>query len=631
MNEMAHSMTRTCTEFATASVSSSGRRYLATLVGVMSWRMALALALMVGLSLTEGIGLLMLVPLLQLAGLDVQRGSLGGIVGFFSSVFTTVGVRPTLIAVLGLYVLIISTHALLYRWQIIFNFTLHHEFVASLRKRLYRAIADTNWLFFSRSRSSDFMHVLTIEVERVGEATDQLLHLLAAAMVAIPYIAFALRLSAVATGLVFACGGGMMVLLRRKTLVAQSAGEGLSKAMSSLYAAVTEHLGGMKTAKSYGAEDRHADLFARLTEGVRHTSIRAVRNYAEVNLWLNVGSVLVLSLIVYISIEILAIHAAEVLLLLFLFARIMPRFSSMQQTYQSFVGLLPAFTTVMKMQAGCDAAAEPRAWREEQVNLRHGIQFEQVFFSYQDEGKAPVIRDLDLIIKARQTTAIVGPSGAGKSTIADLVTGLLVPDQGRVLVDGMTLSPQRMRAWRNQIGYVSQDTFLFHDTVRANLLWARADASDEEINQALRTAAAAEFVSRLHKGLDTILGDRGVLVSGGERQRLALARALLRRPSLLILDEAMSNVDSENERQIQSAVERLHGKMTILVITHRLSTIRDADVIHVLEQGRLVECGTWDALVAKEEGRFRAMCVAQGIDGTRGLELVHSSNPVLRN
>ena len=192
--------------------------------------------------------------------------------------------------------------------------------------------------------------------------------------------------------------------------------------------------------------------------------------------------------------------------------------------------------------------------------------------------------------------------------------GLIVPNQGSILIDGKEFGPERMKAWRKQIGYVPQDTFLFNDTAKANLLWASPDANEEEINQSLRFAAAEEFVNGLPKGLDTILGDRGVLVSGGERQRIALARALLRKPSLLILDEATSSLDSENEKRIQNAIEKLHGQMTILVISHRLSTIRGADMIHVVEDGRLVESGTWDELVAKGDGRFRALCKAQEID-----------------
>jgi ATP-binding cassette subfamily C protein len=181
------------------------------------------------------------------------------------------------------------------------------------------------------------------------------------------------------------------------------------------------------------------------------------------------------------------------------------------------------------------------------------------------------------------------------------------------VVDGKPLSPERLKSWREQIGYVTQDTFLFNDSVRANLLWARPEASEEEIWRTLKLAAAAGFVSELPDGLETILGDRGVRLSGGERQRLALARALLREPSLLILDEATSALDSENERRIQKAIEGLHGRMTILIITHRLSTIRGADIIHMLERGRLVESGSWKVLMSNEDGRFRALAMVQGI------------------
>jgi ATP-binding cassette subfamily C protein len=161
---------------------------------------------------------------------------------------------------------------------------------------------------------------------------------------------------------------------------------------------------------------------------------------------------------------------------------------------------------------------------------------------------------------------------------------------------------------------VPQETLLFHDSVRVNLLWANPAATEDDIWRALTSAAAADFVRALPKGLETVLGDRGVLISGGERQRLSLARALLRQPSLLILDEATSSLDSENEQRIQDAIERLHEQITIVVITHRLSTIRNADRIHVLDHGRVVESGTWRTLLATPDGRFRALCAAQGID-----------------
>lgn len=595
-------------------MNTSLKKYLFTLINAMSWKVALTLGLMVCLGLTEGVSLLMLVPLLQLVGLDVQQGTLGQIAEFVSSMFATIRVQPTLITVLGLYVIIVVIHSLLRRWENSVSLSLQYEFVVRLRQRLYRAIANTNWLFFIRHRSSDFTHALTIEMERVGAATYYILNLLATAIVTVVYILFTLKLSAVTTGLVFLCGGALVLLLKGKIKIAHVTGEGLSEAMEGLYAAVSEHLSGMKIAKSYGVEDRHADIFGKLTEQVRSMYTRTVENQAEVNYWFNIGSVIILSIILYVSFHVLSIPTAGVLLLLFLFARIIPKFSSIQQNFQSFINMQPSFNRVMEMQQRCETAAEPKTNKVEKFKFHHDVRFEQVSFSYDDQGKSPVISNLDLIIKVGETTAIVGPSGAGKTTIADLLMGLIVPNEGSILIDGKKFGPERVRAWRKQIGYVPQDTFLFNDTLRANLLWAKPDAKKEEIDQSLRFAAAEEFVLGLPKGMDTILGDRGVLVSGGERQRIALARALLRKPSLLILDEATSSLDSENEKRIQNAIEKLHGQMTILIISHRLSTIRGADIIHVIEDGRLVESGTWDELISKENGRFRDLCRAQGIE-----------------
>jgi ATP-binding cassette, subfamily C, bacterial len=588
------------------------RSYLITLINIMSWKVALALALMICLSTMEGISLLMLVPLLQLVGLNVQEGSIGQLAEFTSSIFSTIGIRPTLITVLCVYVLIVIIHSLLRRWETSVSLTLEYEFVVRLREKLYRAIANTNWLFFVRNRVSDFTHALTIEMERIGAATYYILNLLATGIVAIVYILFALKLSAIMTGLVFLCGIGLMFLLKKKTKIAYKTGEGLSDAMSGLYNAISEHLNGMKTAKSYGVEERHVEIFRGLAEQVRHKYTHAVQNQAEINYWFNIGSVIILSVILFVSVQVLSIPTAGLLLLLFLFARVMPKLSSIQQNFQSSINMMPSFSRVMELQKRCEEAAETETERFVKIDIGNGIKFNKVSFSY--DGSSPVIKDLDIAIGAGETTAIVGPSGAGKSTIADLLMGLIVPNQGRVLVDGMELNPERMKAWREQIGYVPQDTFLFNDTLRANLLWAKPDAKEEEIIQSLKFAAAEEFVTGLSKGIDTILGDRGVLISGGERQRLALARALLRKPSLLILDEATSSLDSENEKRIREATEKLHGQMTILVISHRLSTIRGADVIHVIEEGNLIESGTWDELIAKENGRFQALCKAQGIE-----------------
>jgi ATP-binding cassette subfamily C protein len=298
------------------------------------------------------------------------------------------------------------------------------------------------------------------------------------------------------------------------------------------------------------------------------------------------------------------------LVLIFAFARVMPLVSAIAQEVQQVLNMLPDFDALLNLQTRLRPIDEVPAARRQSLRLEHAVRLDGVSFRY-EEAAEPALSSVALTIPVGQTTAIVGPSGAGKSTLADLMLGLITPARGRVLLDDQPLTPELLAAWREQIGYVPQDSFHFHDTVRANLLWARPEASEAELREAL-DVAAADFVARLPQGLDTVLGDRGVRLSGGERQRIALARALIRRPAILILDEATSSLDSENERRVQDAIERLHGRLTILVITHRLTTVRRADTIHVLDGGRLVESGDWNALLSVG-GRFRSMCTAQGL------------------
>jgi ATP-binding cassette subfamily C protein len=594
--------------------SSSITSYVGALRDVASWKLVVVSLLTVCVTLTESVGLLLLVPLLQVVGLDLGSGAASRISGFITSIFNFVGVHPTLISILGLYVLVISARAFAMSWQSVVSTAIGQEFKVHLRQRLYRAIVNTDWLFFSRSRSSDFTHALTTELDRVGRATRTLLRLIAEVGVAAVYIVVAVFMSPTVSALACVSAAGLMLLLRRKMQATRAGMKEATKATKGLHAAVNEQLSGTKTIKSFGAEERNVAIFSGFTERIAQMYIDAARHGAAAQRWLNIGMVLVLSLVVYVSIGILATPASQLLLLLYLFAMITRLLSRVQAHHHDFAIDSQALSTVTEVEARCKAAAEPEPKRSERIELQESVRLEGVSFAYQDSGEPLVISELDLTIQAGKTTAIVGPSGAGKSTIADLIMGLIQPDEGRVLVDETPLRAEQRRAWRSKIGYVPQDTFLFHDTVRENLLWACPGASDEEISEALRLAAAEDFVSRLPEGMETVLGDRGVLLSGGERQRLALARALLRKPSLLILDEATSSLDSENERRIQSAIEELHGSMTILIITHRLFTTRSADVVYVLEQGRLVESGAIDMLVARKQGRFFELCKAQSID-----------------
>jgi ATP-binding cassette subfamily B protein/subfamily B ATP-binding cassette protein MsbA len=247
-----------------------------------------------------------------------------------------------------------------------------------------------------------------------------------------------------------------------------------------------------------------------------------------------------------------------------------------------------------------DAVGAPTAVTE--------IRFDHVTFEYQ-EGR-PVVSDFDVVVPGGSVVALVGRSGAGKTTVTDLVARFHDPSEGRILLNGRDIRSLTLRSYRNLLGIVQQDVFLFDGSVRDNIAYGRHDATDAEVEDAARRANAHEFIERLPDGYHTYVGERGVKLSGGQQQRLAIARAILASPHILILDEATSNLDTDSEQLIQAAMATLLAGRTTFVIAHRLSTIRQADIILLMEEGRIVERGTHEALMAAR-GAYHEMVVRQ--------------------
>ncbi len=237
--------------------------------------------------------------------------------------------------------------------------------------------------------------------------------------------------------------------------------------------------------------------------------------------------------------------------------------------------------------------------------FNESIEFHNVVFHYV-EGD-PVLEDVSLTIRKGEVVAVVGPSGAGKSTLVDLLPRFYDPIGGAITIDGVDLRDVELKALRDKIGIVTQETILFNDTVRNNIAYGLEDCSLERIVDAARAANAHGFVSAMPDGYDSLIGERGVKISGGERQRLALARAILKNPPILILDEATSALDTESEILVQEAIERLMAGRTSIVIAHRLSTVQHADRIVVIEGGKIVETGKHNELLKKRGGLYKKL------------------------
>jgi len=294
--------------------------------------------------------------------------------------------------------------------------------------------------------------------------------------------------------------------------------------------------------------------------------------------------------------------------------------------YSAFVGgtiggLASVFTSIQKFLGATEELFALFNENEEELTevghieptheLHGQISFKGLSFAYPMRKDELVLRDIDIDIASNQLIALVGPSGAGKSTIASLLLGLHKPTKGKILFDGREQAYFPLSAIRKQIALVPQDIFLFGGSIRENIAYGRTNATEEEIYDAALKANAMEFIDRFPEKLDTIVGERGTQLSGGQRQRIAIARAVLKNPKILILDEATSSLDSESERLVQDALEKLMTGRTSIVIAHRLSTIRNADQIFVMDKGSLAEVGTHEELIQVSEGIYRNLSELQ--------------------
>ena len=293
--------------------------------------------------------------------------------------------------------------------------------------------------------------------------------------------------------------------------------------------------------------------------------------------------------------------------LLLYFVRIMNELWTLQGNWQSFMSYLGSIEIVYEAVAKYRDEVEANGKRA-YAPLQSEIKLDKVSFKYVPERD--VLREVDLAIARNTTVAFVGESGAGKSTLVDLVLGTLKPVAGQITFDGVAQRELDLETLRAQVGYVPQDAMLFDDTVANNIsLWSGAPVAD--IEAAARRAKCSEFIAAMPDGLASKIGDRGVRLSGGQRQRLAIARELLKNPSILVLDEATSALDSESERAIQQSIDALKGQMTILIIAHRLSTIRNCEHVCVLHEGKIVEEGSYDELAARPGSRFQRLVQLQ--------------------
>lgn len=535
--------------------------------------------------LLEGISIAAILPLLDV----LMEGSASG--GALSAlVYRALGFlgwQPSLGVLLALMVVAMSlkSFALWVAMRQV-GYTIAHV-AAELRLALIRALMKVRWGYFSSQPAGRFAHAISIEAYRASNAYYEVAIGIASLVQIVVYVVAAVLISWQVAILSMFFGGAMMFALRGFVRMTRKASFHQNELGKSLVVRLTDALQGIKPIKAMARENQLAPLLEAETKALNKSQRHVILAKESLKAFQEPIMILVLSIGMYISIRTGAIPFSSLMVLAFLFYRLATRSNMLQQAYQKMTIYEAGFVSMRNGILQAERERELDAGKKAAPALQDAIVFDHVCFGY--NPAKPIFQDLSFVIPAKSFTAIEGPSGSGKTTIADLMIGLMQPQSGVVLVDGINLHEVTLHEWRKCIGYVPQEMFLFNDTVYNNVALNDPSISRDAVEQALRMAGAWSFVEPLQDGIDSVLGERGSCISGGQRQRIALARALVGKPKLLILDEATTALDAETERGICETLTQLASTITIVAISHQPAMTEAADIVLRLEDGVITQ------------------------------------------
>jgi ATP-binding cassette subfamily C protein len=562
-------------------------RFLITIARMYPGRSALTLLSLLFAGLADGLSLLLLLPLLNFATSDVAPVSANGLSGLghmLTEALSAVGVTPTVGALLVVIVVCLSLKAVfLILANIQVGYTVAHV-ATDLRLSLLRSLLAARWEFYVRQPVGSLTNAIGTEAIRASQAYFQGVRTLVVLIQAIVYAGVAFFVTWKGALLSLAMGGIILFGLRWLVRMAHNAGTRQTQLLKSLLTRLADSLQSVKPLKAMAREGLVGSLLGSENRRLNRALRRDVSSTEVLSEVQDFTIALIMICGLYVALIRWQLPFNAVIVMVLVLARSLDSLGKTQRQYQRMRSYESAFWSLQDIIEEASGARETNPGGIS-PRLEKSVALNNVNFGY---GETFVLLNASLTIPAGSFTAIMGASGAGKTTIADLIIGLLRPQQGEILIDNVPLEQVDLRQWRQMIGYVPQESFLLHETVLWNVTLGDPEVNEADAEAALRAAGAWEFVAELPQQIHSSVAERGMALSGGQRQRIAIARALARRPKLLILDEVTSSLDPQTESAICQTLQGLRGQLTILAISHQPAVVEAANRIYRIQNSEVV-------------------------------------------
>lgn len=573
-------------------------------------KLLLNLGLSVLISFLDGLGLAMFIPLLQAVGEDgvVHEQGTDNNLRYFTDFVQYLGFDLTIFTILFFLVFVFSLKGLMRFLQLNYQVTIKHLFIKRVRFALVDSLKSLSYRGFLNLDAGKIQNTLTSEVQRLFSGMNFYFTAAQSFVMLFTYVCLAFFANYQFAFLV-AVGAGLSNLIYRRIYIATKKGSiEISKKGNAFNSFLIQAIHNFKYLKS-------TNYFTSFSKKLKNVIVETELINKKLGYYASVTAsvrepliIIIVALVIFVQITWMGSSLSSIILSLLLFYRSLSYLMIVQSNWQGFIQSIGSMDSVAQIILQMDKAKEVSNSKMF-TGFSESIKLENTSFSYTDHK---IINNLSIDILKNKTIALVGESGSGKTTLANLIVGLIDPNEGQILIDGECINSYNLDSYRSKIGYISQEPVIFSDNIFNNItFWSeRTPENITRFWEAIRLSSLEDFILSQPKKELTVLGDNGILISGGQKQRISIARELFKKAEILILDEATSALDSETERSIQDNIDKLRGSYTMIIIAHRLSTIKEADSIYLMENGQVSDYGTFAELL-NNSAKFRNMVALQ--------------------